>query len=92
VYNFSNFSLFDKYDLGIAAVAVEGPEVMSRRSIDLTPTASERVTSLFETATATALDALGQLQPQDFRLLTKGWANEITGQTISDHMRETVHT
>src|SRR3546814_5970335 len=62
---------------------------MSRPPIALTSEASKRLTDLFGEAPAAALAALRALEPQDYVLPVKGWANRITGRTMGDHMEET---
>src|SRR3546814_3980000 len=66
-----------------------GAEVRSRPPIALTSDASKRLTDLFGEAPAAALAALRALEPQDYVLPVKGWANRITGRTMGDHMEET---
>jgi acetyl-CoA C-acetyltransferase/acetyl-CoA acyltransferase len=47
------------------------------------------LTDLFGHDPAAALAALRVLEPQDYVLPIKGWANRITGRTMGDHMEET---
>jgi acetyl-CoA C-acetyltransferase/acetyl-CoA acyltransferase len=68
---------------------VGGAEVMSRPPIALTAEASKRLTDLFGHDPASALAALRVLEPGDYILPVKGWANRITGRTMGDHMEET---
>src|SRR3546814_489138 len=68
---------------------VGGAEVMSRPPIALTSQASKRLTDLFGQNPNSALAALQALNPQDYVLPVKGWANRITGRTMGDHMEET---
>jgi acetyl-CoA C-acetyltransferase/acetyl-CoA acyltransferase len=74
---------------GINLTMVGGAEVMSRPPIALTAEASKRLTDLFGRDPATALTALNALEPVDYVLPVKGWANRITGRTMGDHMEET---
>lgn len=74
---------------GIDLTLVGGAEVMSRPQIGLTSTASKQLTDLFAHDPAAALTALKALDPQDYALPIKGWANRITGRTMGDHMEET---
>jgi acetyl-CoA C-acetyltransferase len=74
---------------GIDLTLVGGAEVMSRPPIGLTSAASKRLTDLFAHDPAVALAALKALEPQDYALPIKGWANRITGRTMGDHMEET---
>src|SRR3546814_8434624 len=74
---------------GVELSMVGGAEVMSRLPIALTSEASKRLTDLFGEAPAAALAALRALDPQDYVLPVKGWANRITGRTMGDHMEET---
>lgn len=74
---------------GTDLTMVGGAEVMSRPPIALTADASKRLTDLFGHDPASALSALNALQPQDYVLPIKGWANRITGRTMGDHMEET---
>lgn len=74
---------------GVDLVMVGGAEVMSRPPIALTSDASKHLTELFGRDPAGAWAALKALEPQDFVLPTKGWANRITGRTMGDHMEET---
>lgn len=70
-------------------ILVGGVETMSRPAIGLTAATTDRLRALFAKAPADALTALGNLQPSDFNLPAKGWANRITGRTMGDHMEET---
>ena len=74
---------------GVDLATVGGAEVMSRPPIALTSDASKRLTDLFGHDPAAALAALRALEPQDYVLPVKGWANRITGRTMGDHMEET---
>jgi len=74
---------------GVDLAMVGGAEVMSRPPIALTTKASKRLTDLFGHDPAAALVALRALEPQDYVLPVKGWANRITGRTMGDHMEET---
>lgn len=74
---------------GVDLTMVGGAEVMSRPPIALTADASKRLTDLFGHDPAAALAALKALEPQDYVLPIKGWANRITGRTMGDHMEET---
>ena len=74
---------------GVDLTMVGGAEVMSRPPIGLTAEASKRLTDLFGRDPAAALAALKALEPQDFLLPIRGWANRITGRTMGDHMEET---
>lgn len=74
---------------GVDLTMVGGAEVMSRPPIALTAGASKRLTDLFGHDPAAALAALKALEPQDYVLPIKGWANRITGRTMGDHMEET---
>src|SRR3546814_8599428 len=74
---------------GVDLTMVGGAEVMSRSPIALTSEASKRLTDLFGEAPAAALAALRALEPQDYVLPVKGWANRITGRTMGAHMEET---
>jgi acetyl-CoA C-acetyltransferase len=74
---------------GMDTILVGGAEVMSRPPIGLTAEASDRLSALFSANPPEALKALGNLQPEDFRLPTKGWSNRITGRSMGDHMEET---
>jgi acetyl-CoA C-acetyltransferase/acetyl-CoA acyltransferase len=74
---------------GVDLAMVGGAEVMSRPPIALTADTSKRLTDLFGHDPAAALTALQGLQPQDYVLPVKGWANRITGRTMGDHMEET---
>jgi acetyl-CoA C-acetyltransferase/acetyl-CoA acyltransferase len=74
---------------GVDLTMVGGAEVMSRPPIALTSEASKRLTDLFGQDPAAALAALRALEPQDYVLPVKGWANRITGRTMGDHMEET---
>ncbi|MFA6115218.1 MAG: acetyl-CoA C-acyltransferase [Sphingomonas sp.] len=74
---------------GVDLTMVGGAEVMSRPPIALTSDASKRLTDLFGHDPAAALAALKALEPQDYVLPIKGWANRITGRTMGDHMEET---
>jgi acetyl-CoA C-acetyltransferase len=74
---------------GTDLTMVGGAEVMSRPPIALTSAASKRLTDLFGQDPAAALAALKALEPQDYLLPVKGWANRITGRTMGDHMEET---
>jgi acetyl-CoA C-acetyltransferase len=75
---------------GTDVVMVGGAETMSRPTIGLTAATSDRLRALFAKDPAEALATLGKLQPADFILPAKGWANRITGRTMGDHMEETV--
>lgn len=74
---------------GIDLTLVGGVEVMSRPPIGLTSEASKRLTDLFGQDPTAALAGLKALEPQDYILPIKGWANRITGRTMGDHMEET---
>ena len=74
---------------GIDLTMVGGAEVMSRPPIALTSEASKKLTDLFGQDPAAALGALRALEPKDYVLPIKGWANRITGRTMGDHMEET---
>ena len=74
---------------GVDLTMVGGAEVMSRPPIALTADASKRLTDLFGHDPAGALAALKTLEPRDYVLPIKGWANRITGRTMGDHMEET---
>lgn len=74
---------------GTDTILVGGAEVMSRPPIGLTAEASDRLSALFSANPPEAFKALGKLQPNDFRLPTKGWSNRITGRSMGDHMEET---
>jgi acetyl-CoA C-acetyltransferase len=74
---------------GIDTILVGGAEVMSSPPIGLTAKASHRLSALFAVNPLEALQALAKLQPEDFRLPTKGWSNRITGRSMGDHMEET---
>ena len=74
---------------GVDLAMVGGAEVMSRPPIALTSAASKRLTDLFGHDPASALIALEALEPQDYVLPVKGWANRTTGRTMGDHMEET---
>jgi acetyl-CoA C-acetyltransferase/acetyl-CoA acyltransferase len=74
---------------GVDLTMVGGAEVMSRPPIGLTTGASKRLTDQFGRDPAAALAGLKALEPQDFLLPVKGWANRITGRTMGDHMEET---
>lgn len=74
---------------GVDLAMVGGAEVMSRPPIALTSAASKRLTDLFGHDPASALIALKALEPQDYVLPVKGWANRTTGRTMGDHMEET---
>lgn len=74
---------------GVDLTMVGGAEVMSRPPIALTSEASKRLTDLFGHDPAKALAALKALEPNDYVLPIKGWANRITGRTMGDHMEET---
>jgi acetyl-CoA C-acetyltransferase/acetyl-CoA acyltransferase len=74
---------------GVDLAMVGGAEVMSRPPVALTAQASKRLTDLFGHDPAAALGALRALEPRDYLLPVKGWANRITGRTMGDHMEET---
>lgn len=74
---------------GVDLTLVGGAEVMSRPQIALTAATSKRLTDLFGHDPADALSALQALEPEDYVLPVKGWANRITGRTMGDHMEET---
>ena len=74
-------------DIDVALVG--GAETMSRPPIGLTAATSDRLRHLFAQSPAEAIAALGKLQPTDFVLPAKGWANRITGRTMGNHMEET---
>ncbi|NGO56003.1 thiolase family protein [Allomesorhizobium camelthorni] len=74
---------------GVDLTMVGGAEVMSRPPIALTSAASRRLTELFGHDSAAALAALRALEPEDYVLPIRGWANRITGRTMGDHMEET---
>lgn len=74
---------------GTDLAMVGGAEVMSRPPIALTSAASKRLTDLFGQDPNSALAALKALEPKDYVLPVKGWANRITGRTMGDHMEET---
>ncbi|MDQ8727630.1 thiolase family protein [Bradyrhizobium sp. LHD-71] len=74
---------------GIDLTMVGGAEVMSRPPIGLTAEASKRLSDLFVRDPAAARAALKALEPKDYLLPIKGWANRITGRTMGDHMQET---
>jgi acetyl-CoA C-acetyltransferase len=83
------FTAAGMLDSGIDLTLVGGAEVMSRPPIGLTAKASKRLSDLFGQDPAAALAALKALEPQDYALPIKGWANRITGRTMGDHMEET---
>jgi acetyl-CoA C-acetyltransferase len=68
---------------------IGGVEVMRHPPIALTSEASTRLTDLFRHDPAAALAALPALEPQEYVLPAKGWADRITGRTMGDHMEET---
>lgn len=74
---------------GVDLAMVGGADVMSRPPIALTSAASKRLTDLFGHDPASALIALKALEPRDYVLPVKGWANRTTGRTMGDHMEET---
>ena len=74
---------------GIDTVIVGGAEVMSRPPIGLQSAAVNRLAGLFANDPHAGLAALGALQPEDFVLPVRGWANRITGLTMGDHMEIT---
>ncbi len=74
-------------DIDVALVG--GAETMSRAPIGLKDSVTNRIRALFATNPAEALAEFTKLQPNDFNLPTKGWANRITGRTMGEHMEDT---
>lgn len=72
---------------GIDLTPVGGVEVMSRPPIGLTSEASKRLIDLFGRDPTAALAGLKALEPQDYIVQIKGWANRITGRTMGDRAR-----
>jgi len=72
---------------GVDLTMVGGAE--SRPPIALTSEASKRLTDLFGHDPAAALAVLRALEPRDYLLPVKGWANRITRRTMGDHMEKT---
>src|ERR1700761_3932272 len=70
-------------------VLVGGVETMSRPTVGLTTATADRLRDLLAKDPTEAAAALRSLNPSDFILPTKGWANRITGRTMGDHMEET---
>lgn len=79
--------LVGRSDFHLALVG--GAETMSRAPIALKADVALRLASLLVDPAA-AVAAFNGLQPRDFDLPAKGWANRISGRTMGDHTEDTV--
>lgn len=74
---------------GVHLALVGGGESMSHVPIAIKYRVAERLLGLFMKDPGAALEAFGQLTPEDFDLPVRGWANRVSGRTMGDHMEET---
>lgn len=68
---------------------VGGVESMSHVPIALKSEAAQKLTVLFQTDPAGALQTFKAMTPDDVDLPVRGWANRISGRSMGDHTEDT---